>query len=153
MALLVKSGIFGKLSHPAQSLASVLFGLRTTNESGIARREWDVTISYLTMREKTGIASDQTISRALQELEQIGYCHRERTKPEYGSGPIKKSTVIRVTPYSEEVYQLGNALAATHKQASEYQIAERREHRRKRDREYRRDWRNGQKNAVASSPV
>jgi len=154
--LLVQSRIFATLPGAAQRLAAVLSVLPTTNSSGEIRirgSQWDVTASYFTLKEFIGSSSDETISRAFKELEQIGWCRREPSQPAHATGPVKKSTIIHMTPFSDDFLELANATAAARRQASEAQKAIRQDRRRERQREHKRRSRSGQKNAAAKSQL
>ncbi|MBG99600.1 MAG: hypothetical protein CMN58_04545 [Solibacterales bacterium] len=138
LKLLVQSGLFASLSLPARSLAIALHALRSQKCRDHMAREWEVKASYHTLRKFSGIKSDSNIASALRELEEIGYCHREPSHPEHSTGPIKRSSVILVTPFSYDLMQLAKDNHASLQQASEAEMDMRRDRRRERQNEWQR---------------
>jgi hypothetical protein len=116
MGLLIRSGLWVNLSPFTQRLVPVLLELaefKTTAASEEKDKVKSICLSYRAMARysasKAGSTSASAISRALAELEEIGWIKRE-SRP--GNRPIRQVATYILTPFSETVYEYANATAA-----------------------------------------
>jgi DNA-binding PadR family transcriptional regulator len=94
---LIRSGLWSDLSAPAQAIAPILWEFS----------EWDshtatatVTLSYRAMARYAGIVSPNAVSRALAELEDVGWLRRI---PEGRAGGVRAVSSYEITPESDSL--------------------------------------------------
>jgi len=102
---LVQSGLWAELSAPTRSIVPVLWYF-ATNEQG--RVVYTVTMSYRAIGRYSGVVSANAISRAIRELEEIGWLKRPAAK---AVGPIVETSTYVLTPESDDLMELANARA------------------------------------------
>jgi hypothetical protein len=101
LELLVRSGLWARLSAPARSAAVVLLELA---ESCSGTQTLSLQISYRALARYSGIASPKAIAKALRELQEIGWLSAAQGAREPGSwaGPqgldLPADTQIRPNP-------------------------------------------------------
>jgi hypothetical protein len=133
LGLLVRSGLWGTLSPPAQSVAAVLW--ETCEKDEPTAHEFLIRISYRGIARYSGVCSPNAIRKALRELGEIGFLKF----PEAGfrRTPARTAAKYIVTPNSDELYELAQAFSAQMKT----EIAAERELRGRLRREKIRAWR------------
>ncbi len=115
LELLVLSGVWAKLNPQTQRLLPVLVSLAKKRN---AHPVYDIEVSYMGLQRYAGIGSPSSVSKALQEAQAIGWL----VKPEDGNhGPGQPAASYILTPFSDEVRELANAVAAEHRQEIEAQ--------------------------------
>lgn len=108
LELLVHSGLWAELSPPAQRVAVVMINLADKQQG---REVWRLPISYRALRRYSRIGSDQSISRAVQELQVIGWLYVENRNVRASAGPWRETNCYVLTPFSDSVRELANAIA------------------------------------------
>jgi hypothetical protein len=100
---LIRSGLWSDLSAPAQAIAPVLWEFS----------QWDsqtatatILISYRGMARYAGIVSPNSISRALGELEDLGWLRRV---PAVTRGAIRATSSYLITPESDSLAERAGA--------------------------------------------
>jgi len=126
LELLVKSGLFARLSVPACQLAVAFVELAPESQRD---EQWAKQISYRGLAQYSGVRSDASIAKGLAELQGFGWLRRDRGKTRSGEGPIRDATTYIVTPFSDTVLELANATAADLRAAIEEERNLRRERR------------------------
>jgi hypothetical protein len=108
LGLLVRSGLWGTLSAPAQSAAAVLW--ETCEKDEPTTQEFPIRISYAGISRYSGVRSPNAIHKALMELGEIGFLKF----PEAGlrRTPARTAAKYIVTPNSDELYELAQAFSA-----------------------------------------
>ena len=108
LELLVKSGLWGTLSGPAQSIAPVLLAMSEKNAA--TDHESSLQLSYVGISRYSGIQSPNAVRKALLELGEIGFL----TFPEAGlrRSPSRQAALYIVTPNSEALLDSAHAFAA-----------------------------------------
>jgi hypothetical protein len=108
LGLLVRSGLWGTLSAPAQSVAAVLW--ETCEKDEPTAHEFSIRISYAGISRYSGVRSPNAIRKALMELGEIGFLKF----PEAGlrRTPARTAAKYIVTPNSDELYELAQAFSA-----------------------------------------
>ena len=134
--LLFRSGLWARMSRPAQGLAVAFVELA---DESYLKESWELTISYraLARYSGSGLKSDASISKGLHELEFMGWLRRKQPRSRESNSPIRETTTYVVTPYSDSVRELANATAADLRAA----IDEERQMRAEKRAERTRDWR------------
>ncbi|MDP8991213.1 MAG: hypothetical protein M3N41_14175 [Acidobacteriota bacterium] len=113
LELLVISGIWAKLNAQTQRLLPALLSLaKKRSENPV----YDLELSYAGLQRYTGIASLSSVSKALQEAQAIGWLQRPE-KRNYGPGQPALCYIL--TPFSDEVLELANSIAAERRQEIE----------------------------------
>jgi len=107
--LLLRSGLWAKMSRPAQLLAVVFVELKV---EGQRDESWELEISYRALARYSGLKSDASVSKGLKDLEGIGWLQRQRRRTGRSRGPVRETATYMVTPYSDAVRELANATAA-----------------------------------------
>ena len=107
--LLLRSGLWAKMSHPAQLLAVVFVELKV---EGQRDESWELEISYRALARYSGLKSDASVSKGLKDLAGIGWLQRQRHRTGRNRGPVRETATYIVTPYSDSVRELANATAA-----------------------------------------
>jgi hypothetical protein len=133
MDFFVRSHIYSKLSPASRQLAPALLAF-TDPEQGSTYAPRKLTASYLAMMRYSGLRSPNAIKKALEELRIIGWLH---PVPNKLNGLVKNVGSYSLTPYSEAVRELANALAIEERQAIEYEKAWAQQRRVERQREFR----------------
>ena len=105
IGLLVRSGIWSKLSTPARSLVPVLLELA---ERDSETRSLSAQLSYRTLSRYSGIVSPNAIKKGIRELQEIGWLSVVAGSRE-PSGPVREISVYVLTPRSDELLELANA--------------------------------------------
>jgi hypothetical protein len=108
--LLVKSGIWSSLSAQAQRVAPVLLSFSEPEE----RETFRVTISNRAIMRYSGVKSFSSVSKGISQLEEIEWLVRVPCPTR--SGRVMRSVCsYRLTPYSDALVALANALADQNK--------------------------------------
>jgi len=107
--LLVRSGLWARLSPPAQSLVPVLLELAGRNPG---TQTLSLQISYRALARYSGIGSPRAISKALRELREIGWLSVAVGARRPGPGPVRNVSSYLLTPRSQEILELANANVA-----------------------------------------
>jgi len=124
--LLVRSGLWARLSAPAQGIVPVL--LSFAEPSGF--ETFQVEISYRGMMRYSGLKSFSAVSGALNQLAEIGWLRRPGN---HARGEIVRETGAYVlTPLSDAVKELGNAIFQEERQTIQAERELREEQRRHR---------------------
>ena len=103
LGILIYSGIWSRLSLPAQSVAAVLLHL-SDREPGKPRPP--LIISYRAISRYTGLVSHSSIANAIEQLEEIGWLARRRS--EQLGGPFRPVSRYLLTPESDSLRELAN---------------------------------------------
>jgi hypothetical protein len=106
LGLLIRSGLWSKLCPAARCIATVFVEFKKEDNE---RQLPYVRMSYKAIARYSGIASPNSISKALKELAAMGWL---RYRPFGGSGLIRKTTEYELTPHSDELRELANAEAS-----------------------------------------
>jgi hypothetical protein len=114
---LVRTHIFGQLSLPAQTVATAMVAF--SDHEGPAHKPWTVTISYRGLMRYSGIRSPNSISKAIKELQIIGWLQKHGGRV----GVLRTTGAYTITPFSEKIEELGNKLAREEQMAIEYERA------------------------------
>jgi hypothetical protein len=108
LELLVRSGLWGRLSQAAQSIAPVFLAMCEYHEP--TDLEFSIQISYAAIARFGGIRSPNAIRKALTELGEIGFLRFP------GAGlcrsPERPASLYIVTPNSNELQELAQVIAA-----------------------------------------
>jgi hypothetical protein len=106
LGILIRSGLWPRLSSAARSLAPVLLEF-ADNEPG--KQILTVRMSYRAMMRYSGISSPNAIAEALRELAQIRWLTRMPGQREPGPGPVRGTSTYLLTPKSDELRELADA--------------------------------------------
>jgi DNA-binding HxlR family transcriptional regulator len=106
LGLLIRSGLWARLSGAAQSLVPVLLELAERNP---ATQTLSLTISYIGLARYSGTTSPKAIAKTLRELQEIGWLLKKTGAREPGSGPVRTASAYLLTPRSEEIVELAHA--------------------------------------------
>jgi hypothetical protein len=108
LELLVRSGLWGSLSGPAQSIAAVFSAMSEKSEP--TAREAPIRLSYAGIKRYSGVTSPNAIRKAILELGEIGFLRL----PEAGlsRSPQRGAAKYVVTPNSDELSELAHAFWA-----------------------------------------
>ena len=105
IGLLVQSGLWGSLSAATRCIVPAL----------VYFADWQpgtttavLTMSYRGIQRYSGVASFSAISKAIRELEEIGWMRK--ASPEH-IGPVRNVNTYCLTPESDDLWELGNAMA------------------------------------------
>jgi hypothetical protein len=107
LALMIRSGLWGRLSPAAQAIAPVL--LEIAERERPAGERLTAKISYRGITQVSGIESPNAIRRALVELSEVGLM-----LPPNGRAPgklIQETASYTLTPYSDELLEMAQAVA------------------------------------------
>jgi hypothetical protein len=132
--LLLRSGLWAKMSRPAQLLAVVFVELKV---EGQRDESWELEISYRALARYSGLKSDASVSKGLNDLAGIGWLQRQRRRTGRSRGPVRETATYIVTPFSDAVRELANATAADLRAAIDEERQMRAEKRAQRTREWR----------------
>jgi DNA-binding HxlR family transcriptional regulator len=105
IGLLVQSGLWAELSAPTRSIAPVLL-LFADREPGKATAT--VTVSYRAIGRYSGVVSPNSISRAIRELEEIGWL-KKLTKQ--STGAVAETSGYVLYPQGDDLMELANMRA------------------------------------------
>lgn len=107
LALMIRSGLWGRLSLAAQAIAPVLLEIAENERPGGERLT--AQLSYRGITQMSGIKSPNAIRRALVELSEIGLMlaptGRARGKL------VQETAFYTLTPYSDELLEMAQATA------------------------------------------
>jgi len=131
VGLLVRSGIWSRLSAPARSLVPVLLELA---ERDTETRSLSAQLSYRTLSRYSGVASPNAIKKAVQELQEIAWLSVSIGPRKPGSGPVREVSTYLLTPRSDELLELANANFAQQREEIEMERKLRKEARAQRSR-------------------
>ena len=109
--LLVKSGIWAGLSPQAQRVAPVLLCFATKED----RDTFRVQISDRALMRYSGVKSFSSVGKAKRQLEEIEWLECLPSEPRPG-GAMRTACTYRLTPYSEGLKELANAMAAQNRE-------------------------------------
>jgi hypothetical protein len=104
--LLIRSGIWASLGTSTQRIIPVLLSFAERRETSMLQ----VQISYRGMQRYSGVRSRNAVSGALRQLEDIGWL--ERPANERGTAVLRDVGSYVLTPYSDTLMDLANAMAA-----------------------------------------
>jgi hypothetical protein len=105
--LLVKSGLWARLSAQTQRVAPALVALATRQDHDT----FDVKISYRGIMRYSGVRSENSVRKALTELEEIGWL-RPAPREKAEGGVLREVGEYVLTPYSDRLWELANATTA-----------------------------------------
>jgi hypothetical protein len=108
LGLLVRSGLWGRMSEAARSIAPVLLEMSEKKES--LDQESSIRISYAGISRYSGIRSPNAVRRALTELGEAGFLRFPDAS--LGRSPERLASLYIVTPNSDEMMQLAHASSA-----------------------------------------
>jgi hypothetical protein len=131
IGVLVRSGIWARLSTPARSLVAVLLELA---ERDSETQSLSAQLSYRTLSRYSGVASPNAIKKATLELQEIGWLSVIAGPRKPCSGPVREVSTYRLTPRSDELLELANANFAQQRAEIEIERKLRREARAQRSR-------------------
>jgi predicted transcriptional regulator len=140
--LLVKSGVWAGLSPQAQRVAPVLLCLAAKED----RDTFRIQISDRALMRYSGVKSFSSVGKAKRQLEEIEWL--ECLPSDGPGGAMRPVTTYRLTPYSDGLTELANAMAKQNRQ----EIAAEREMR-KQQRRARRQALNAATRCVAMKPT
>jgi len=106
LGLLIRSGLWVLLSAAAKSLVPVLLEMAEPNPG---TQTLSLTISYLGLARYSGTTSPKAISKALGELQEIGWLKKKTGARAPGSGPVRTASTYLLTPRSNEIVELAHA--------------------------------------------
>jgi hypothetical protein len=106
VGLLVRSGIWARLSTPARSLVPVLLELADRDSE---TRSLSARLSYRALSRYSGVASPNAIKKAIRELQEIGWLSVMAGPRTPCSGPVREISIYVLTPRSDELLELANA--------------------------------------------
>jgi hypothetical protein len=113
LELIVRSGVWAKLSPPSQRILPVLRGFGERQQD----RTYRLSMSYVAIMRYSGVGSYSGVSKATKELEAWRLLERV---PAIGElSPIRATAEYLLTPYSNEFQELANAVAGDLKAAVE----------------------------------
>ena len=138
--LLMRSGLWARMSRCAQPLAVAFDELPLKSRRD---ESWELEISYRALARYSGLKSDASIAKGLQELEFMGWLRRKQPRSRESNSPIRETATYIVTPYSDAVRELANATAADLRQAIDEERQMRAEKRARRTRAWRQANRRG----------
>ena len=104
--LLVRSGLWARLSAPARSLIPVMLELANRIPG---TQTLSLQMSYLAFARYSGVASPKAIAKALRELQEIGWLSVSAGVREPGAGPVRNVSTYLLTPRSDEILEIANA--------------------------------------------
>jgi hypothetical protein len=111
MELLVRSGVWARLSPPAQRIFPVLLSWSEPDE----KRRYQVKMSYRAIMRHSGVRSYNAVRAALTEFREWRLVE---SLPVLGqSVPIRPASEYLITPYSNEFQELATAVAGEHRAA------------------------------------
>ena len=103
--LLVKSGIWAALSPQSQRVIPVLLAFAEKRDT----ETFAVSLSYRAFLRHAGVKSFSSISKAIAQLEEIGWLSIQQRRNPNG---IRGANLYILTPYCETVRELANAMSA-----------------------------------------
>jgi hypothetical protein len=107
MGLLIRSGLWPQLSPTARHLVPVLLEFA---EQDSGKQTFTITMSYRAMARYAGVASPNAIASALRELQQIHWLTFQPGRREPGAGPARRTSTYVLTPQSDQLRELANAV-------------------------------------------
>jgi hypothetical protein len=111
--MLVRSGIWGILSPPAQRIFPVLLSFAEPDD----KRRYEVEISYLALQRYSGLKSPNAVRAGLKCLTDWRLLE---AIPVYGGTPlIRRTAKYLLTPYGDEFQELANAVSSEQRTAIE----------------------------------
>ena len=108
LELLVRSGLWALLCPASRNIAAVLISLADRQQHD--RETWRIQISYQALLRFSGLGSFSSISKAVHELQDIGWLKLQQMK-RIGELPIRESNCYLLTPFSDEVREWANSVA------------------------------------------
>jgi hypothetical protein len=133
MGILIRSGLFCRLSLPTRAIAPVIVEFAERRGEGHQR----VTkLSYRAITRYSGIKSSNAISKALAQLEEIGWLEKA-SGSKRRNGVIQETTTLILTPGSDLLQELANQNAACMKDEIEREREARKDARQERSKKGR----------------
>ena len=123
--LLIRSGIWAGLSEPAKAIAPVLLEFGEKVDAFGERRQTQV--SYRKLARYSGIQSHNAIRKGLVELSDVGFLSLPPGTAV--RSPDRRTSTYVVTPNSDALFELANAVARQTQQAVDAEIELRRHQR------------------------
>lgn len=108
LGMLVRSGLWARLCAMSQRLVPVLLEL---SNLGPRERTKTLPLSYRAMARYMGVGSQAGISKALRQLEEIGWLKRLGPRTE-NSNPIRGVAAYQLSPLSDYLQECAQATAA-----------------------------------------
>ena len=107
LGLLIRSGLWARLSAPAQGIAAVL--LEFGERGGPLEEALRVQMAYRTLARFSGVQSHNAIRKGLVDLAEVGFVVLPTAVP----SPCldRRSATYLVTPNSHELWELAQATA------------------------------------------
>jgi hypothetical protein len=127
LGLLIRSGLWARLSAPAQALGAVLLEFAEKRETH--DHVLHVQMAYRTLARFSGVQSHNAIRRALVELSEMGFLILPRAAARF---PDRQSSAYTVTPYSNELWELAQTVSRHTQQEANAEIELRRRQRNER---------------------
>lgn len=135
LGLLIRSGLWARLSAPAQAIAPVL--LEHGDKDTPLAESLRVRMAYRTLARFSGVQSHNAIRKGLVELEEVGFVVLPPSAP---SRSLDRQTATYVvTPNSDELWELANTTARQTQQEIAAEVELRRRQRNERLRSSRAD--------------
>ena len=132
IGLLVQSGLWAELSAPTRCIAPVLL-LFANREPGKATAT--VKVSYRAIGRYSGVVSPNAISKAIGELEEIGWLKKVAKQ---SAGPVAETGSYVLSPQGDDLMELANARARQMRTEIEAEKAVRKKQRETRRRSHER---------------
>jgi len=132
IGLLVQSGLWAELSAPTRCIAPVLL-LFADREP--AKATATVKVSYKAIGRYSGVVSPNAISKAIGELEEIGWLKKVAKQ---SAGPVAETGSYVLSPQGDDLMELANARARQTRTEIEAEKAVRKKQRETRRRSHER---------------
>ncbi len=123
LGLLIRSGLWARLSAPAQTIAAVL--LEYGEKEHALNETLRVRMAYRSLARYSGVRSHNAIRKALLELNEVGFLRLQSTAPALSLN--RQSATYIVTPNSDCLWELAQTAAEQTKQeiAAEVELRKR----------------------------
>jgi hypothetical protein len=107
LGLMIRSGLWGRLSEPAQAIAPVLLELAEKDRP--TAEEQSIRISYIAITRYSGVRSPNAIRKALVELGELGFVRQAEAG--LRQSPCRKVSLYVVVPNSNELWEMAQTYA------------------------------------------
>jgi hypothetical protein len=107
LGLMIRSGLWARLSAPAQAIAAVL--LEFGEKGGPLDETLRLQMAYRALARFSGVQSHNAIRKGLVELSEVGFLDLPADPP--SRSPARRTASYTVTPNSEALYELAHAVA------------------------------------------
>jgi hypothetical protein len=109
MGLLVRSGLWARLSPTARSIVPVFLEL---GEPVPGKQNLSIQISYRALARYAGVTSPNAVATALRELQEISWLVPLPSQREPGAALVRATATYLVTPGSDELVELAHSTYA-----------------------------------------